>query len=286
MTPAIANPTAEGTPGAPGSDLYLQVEGARIRYRETGNGPAVILVHGWTLDLEMWDAQSTALAADFRVIRYDRRGFGLSTGIPSLQADVTDLEAICAQLGISRAAMVGMSQGARAVLGLAARAPERIACMVLDGPPGIDSDADEDAIPRLRALARAKGIDAFRHAWSAHPLMRLVTADVAAHNAVEAMIKRYPGRELISLAEPEPTSKLPPSTPTVPALVLTGEFDVPARVRAADALAAGLPAAERVTIPQAGHLANLDNPVLYNQFLGAFLRRHLPLKNPTPRSVL
>ena len=69
------------------------VPGARLRYRDEGAGRAVVFVHGWTLDLEMWEPQSP-LAAELRLVRYDRRGFGLSTGLPSLAEDVADLRAL------------------------------------------------------------------------------------------------------------------------------------------------------------------------------------------------
>ena len=49
-----------------------------------------MFVHGWTLDLDVWEPQAT-LAAELRVVRYDRRGFGLSSGRPSLSKDVSDL---------------------------------------------------------------------------------------------------------------------------------------------------------------------------------------------------
>jgi len=45
-------------------DLYLDVDGARLRYRDEGHGAVLILVHGWMLDLDMWEAQAAALSAD------------------------------------------------------------------------------------------------------------------------------------------------------------------------------------------------------------------------------
>ncbi len=100
----------------------LQVPGARLRYRDEGAGRAVVFVHGWTLDLDVWEPQAT-LAAELRVVRYDRRGFGLSTGQPSLTRDVSDLGTLLSVLGIVSPLLVGMSQGARVVLEFAARHP-------------------------------------------------------------------------------------------------------------------------------------------------------------------
>ena len=48
------------------ADQYLQVEEVRLRYRDEGAGPALLLVHGWTLDLEMWDPQVAGLRDAFR----------------------------------------------------------------------------------------------------------------------------------------------------------------------------------------------------------------------------
>src|SRR3974390_2285380 len=105
------------------ADQYFSVNGARIRFRDEGRGPPVVLVHGWTLDLEMWDLQTDALSNAFRIIRLDRRGFGLSSGDPAADLDVADLDALCRDLGLERMALIGMSQGARAVLGFAAANP-------------------------------------------------------------------------------------------------------------------------------------------------------------------
>src|SRR5713226_5942951 len=79
-------------------DLYIEINGARLRYRDEGKGSAVVFVHGWALDLDMWETQAAALAAAYRVVRLDRRGFGLSSGDPSLVDDVTDLHALCRHL--------------------------------------------------------------------------------------------------------------------------------------------------------------------------------------------
>ncbi|HEY4973605.1 MAG TPA: alpha/beta fold hydrolase, partial [Steroidobacteraceae bacterium] len=88
-------------------DRYFNADGARLRYRDEGAGPAVLLVHGWTLDLAMWDSLVAALRSSFRVIRLDRRGFGLSSGRPSIERDVADVDALWGHLALREAALVG-----------------------------------------------------------------------------------------------------------------------------------------------------------------------------------
>src|SRR5882762_4877846 len=94
-------------------DRFLEVTDARLRYRDEGAGRAIVLIHGWALDLDMWEPQVGDLSRNFRLIRFDRRGYGLSSGKPSLADDATDVQSLCRHLGVQRAALVGMSQGAR-----------------------------------------------------------------------------------------------------------------------------------------------------------------------------
>ncbi len=251
-----------------------------LRYRDEGDGPAVVFLHGWTLDLELWDPQAAALRDSMRVLRFDRRGFGLSGGTPDARADAGDLVALLEHLQVAGAAVVGMSQGARAALAAALRVPHRVTALVLDGPPDCfsagDAEADADlSMEPFRALVRDGGMDAFRRAWRAHPLMRMCTGDPAAQAALDRMLARYPGRDLAGAA-PAPAAAADAGSLarlTMPALVIGGQHDTPARIRAADALARALPRAERCRIAGAGHLANLDNPVAYNDNLRAFLQR-------------
>ena len=259
-------------------DRWCDSDGATLRYRDQGSGPAVMLVHGWTLNLDMWGPQLASLASCFRTISVDRRGFGLSSGEPSINQDSDDLQALCRHLALARVALVGMSQGARAVMGFALAAPQRISCLVLDGPPDLFSAdaADSAAREQHRALVRAGGIDAFRCEWLKHPLMRLRTRDPSARQALRSMIDRYAGRDLAAAAVDTAKDPLPQQLASlqIPTLVITGEHDVAERIAAADVLARLLPRAQRATVPEAGHLPNLDNPAAYNAILRAFLGHH------------
>ncbi len=285
MPTAIANPLPPAVHPQATTDCHFTVAGARLRYRDEGSGPALLLVHGWTLDLTMWNALSAALRARFRVIRLDRRGFGLSSGQPSLERDIADLDALWGHLALERAALLGMSQGARVALGLAASSARKISCLVLDGPPDVvrDENAGDDEVPlaRYRALARAQGMEAFRRQWSTHPLIQLRTGDRNAHQLLRAILSRYPGSDLLQAAAPIAASAGPTAVPlhpesiTIPVLVISGAHDLERRVKSADLLAQRFACAERAVVADAGHLPNLDNPVAYNNLVRAFLDRHL-----------
>ena len=261
------------------ADRFVVVNGARLRLRDEGRGPAVLLLHGWTLDLEMWEPLVGVLRDRFRLIRFDRRGHGLSGGTPAPERDGTDLGALCERLELPRVALLGMSQGARAALGFACSAPGRVQALILDGPPPLDSAADpEVALERYAALVRAHGIEAFRREWSRHPLMQLRTQDPEAQALLAALLARYPGNDL---AQPALRVELAPArlaleSLRVPTLVLSGEYDLASRRAAAEALTARLPEAELAVIPAAGHLPSLDNPNAYGRLCREFLARHCP----------
>jgi 3-oxoadipate enol-lactonase len=256
------------------ADQYLAVPGARLRYRDEGAGPAVVFVHGWTLDLDIWQPQA-ALATTLRVVRYDRRGFGLSSGSGSLQDDVEDLRLLIAQLAVPRPLLVGMSQGARVVLEFAARHAGIARGLVLDGAPPLDSS--DLPMRQFREAAARGGVAAFRPLWSAHPLTQLTTADTAMHALLARVLARYPGQDL--LAESGATREVIDDTLLaqirVPVQIVNGEHDLESRRRAGYELRLRLATASHDIIAGAGHMPNLDSPFVYNTIVNEFARRHL-----------
>lgn len=257
------------------TDRELTVGDVRLRYRDEGAGSALVLIHGWTLDLEMWEPQARELCGSMRVIRYDRRGFGLSSGRPAPSEDVGDLLALCDHLGLRSVVLVGMSQGARVAAHAAAGHPGLISCVVFDGaPPGtvFENAMFESDIPidRYRELTRVGGARAFREAWRHHPVTQLQTRDASCQELLQRILERYRAEDL---TDPDPRGSLPPqeaSAIRAPALVISGALETDSRLAAADALARALPSSRRAIIPAAGHLANLDNPGVYNSLLRRF----------------
>ena len=280
MTTACTNLPPTAAAREPLADQYFTAAGARLHYRDEGRGPAVIMIHGWTLDLKMWEPQVRALRDAYRVVRLDRRGFGLSSGRPSVQQDVADIAALCAYLDIQRASIVGMSQGVRAALGIALVKPELISCLVLDGPPRYRSSpsAAEDGVPldHYRALIQAQGMGAFRREWRSNPLVSLRTGDPCMREILSSMIEHYPGIDLMQPSVDDGVAGRPAALDSIdaPVLVITGDHELASRTQAANALAGLLPGAERAVIRDSGHLPNLDNSKDYNATVRAFLARY------------
>jgi pimeloyl-ACP methyl ester carboxylesterase len=259
------------------STTFIDVGDARLRVRTAGEGPAVLLVHGWALDLDMWTPQLAALANRYRLIAFDRRGFGLSSGTPGIDDDLADIEQLLATLGVDRVAVVGMSQGARVALRWAIENPARTTSLVLDGPPrdllAVGRAQGEITLAAYRELVRNEGVEAFRKEWLDHPLMRLHTHDARMRTLVREIVDRYPGHDL--LADDPPVVRLGDvERLDVPVLVVNGQYDSDTRVGAGAELARVLPHARLAVIPGAGHLSNLDSPAAYNKVLGEFFAGH------------
>jgi pimeloyl-ACP methyl ester carboxylesterase len=249
---------------------FIQSGDVRLRVHAVGAGPVIVFLHGWALDLDMWQPQFADLARDHRVVAFDRRGFGMSSGVPDLVREVDDLRDIARTLGIQRMTLVGMSQAARVALQFAQSFPGYLASLILDGPPSMAVAVMEDVpMTHYRELVASEGLDAFRAQWQQHPLMRL--HDSSRQPLLRRIVARYPGRDLKGTGD-----SAGPATDVAAiatrALVINGELDSPARLIAGDDLARRLPDATHVTVVGTGHLPNLDNPERYNALVRAFVR--------------
>jgi pimeloyl-ACP methyl ester carboxylesterase len=261
--------------------VKVTIDGAEIAYDDRGGGPTVLLFHAFPLGLFMWDAQVAALSATCRVVRADARGFGGSaTGDGPLTMDriADDGAALLDHLGIEKAVVGGCSMGGYAALAFVRRHPQRLAGLVLqDTRAGADTAEAKANRAALAAKVLAEGASAAVEAFlpklvgettrREHPdLVAGLKARILAAspqgiaNALHGLAGRADSRETLP-------------TIGVPALVLVGAEDVLTPPSEATTMAAAISKARLDLIPQAGHLANLENPAAVNAALLAFLAR-------------
>ena len=250
----------------------VPVAGGTVPIWMAGEGAPVILLHGWTLDHRMWTPQIAALADKHLLVMPDRRGCGRSTAPPDLAREAEDVIAIADFLGFDRFALVGLSRGAVVALDTARRHGSRITGLVVSGAPLPALVEREEVIDldRYRQLAEAGDMAAFRAEWAAHPLMQAHTPEARALAA--AMLADYDGRDLLASAEAPGFPREALAMLAMPVLALAGEHDTPWRRACAATLAAAAPRARHIAIPQAGHLANADNPAAFNAAVAHFLQ--------------
>lgn len=256
----------------------VDVGDGAIRIAMAGNGPPLILLHGWTLDWRMWLPQVAALSQHFLLVMPDRRGFGCSTAHPDLAREAGDVERIADLLGLGRFALLGLSQGAAVALDCAYRYGWRITSMVVSGAP-IPELVNRDEIIRLdryHALARGGDMATMRTDWGDHVLMRHENPATSA--LVEQILADYEGRDLhvpsqLCGVPRDALAHLP-----MPLLAMTGEGDSAWRRDCARALGELAPRGRHALVMGAGHLANLDNPASFNRIACEFLLE--TLSNP------
>ena len=264
---------------AGGVTAVLDRPGARLAYQVTGTGPAVVLIHGFGLDMRMWDPQVGPLTARFRVVRYDCRGFGASgpfdPAVPYTHAG--DLVALLDHLDIGEAVLAGLSFGGRVALQAALAAPDRVRGLalldaVLDGVPWDPESAR--ALDEVVWRVQEAGVLAGREAWLAHPLFAAVRErpDLAA--ALAAMVAGYPGQHWLG-QDPHRETRRPIDVLEgicVPALVAVGERDVPGFREMSAVLARRIPGAAYRVVADAGHMVNMQQPAAINDLLISFVQ--------------
>lgn len=253
----------------------LNVGDAVISYDVTGRGQAVVFIHGWTHNKSVWDDQVPILGQRYRVLRYDSRGFGRSTGFEDESAEPLDLLILLEALHINHAYIVGHSRGGGIALRFAAAHPEMVDGLVLYGaapPAGFPIPPEVGQLfGSLPGIAKQYGLD------SAGKL--LLSTQLAwvppGRNDVTERYRRlwasYSGKDLL---DPHPESGQVPlpdiarlSTLRMPTLVIIGDHEMPFIAAAADTFAHRIPNVKKVVIPNAGHGAHFAQPLSFNSAL-------------------
>jgi pimeloyl-ACP methyl ester carboxylesterase len=143
-------------PGEPRHATFAEVAGTRVRFVDVGDGPAVVLIHGFASSLETWDLLVPLLRQHHRVIALDLKGFGWTDRpagdySPSAQADL--VLGLLQQRGVDTFAVVGHSYGCSVALQVALRAGARVTRLAL-----YDAWVYDEQLPTFFLWSRATGL--------------------------------------------------------------------------------------------------------------------------------
>ena len=287
-TPDKPRPELEAAYLADPADM-VTVSGATLHVRDTGprDAPAVILLHGFGASLHTWEPWAADLDDEFRVLRLDLPGAGLSPPDPT--GDYSDdrviglLLALMDQRGIDRAALIGNSVGGRIAWTLAARHPERVTRLVLISPDGFASPGFEygkaPEVPAIMGLMRytlPRGMlrdnIAVGYADPAALSDDTVTRYrdlMLAPGARQAMLDRM---EQTVLTDPVPLLK----RITAPVLLIWGEKDAMIPFDNARDYQDALADVRLVSFPDLGHLPHEEAPAQSLPPVRAFLLEGSP----------
>jgi pimeloyl-ACP methyl ester carboxylesterase len=246
-----------------------RLNGITINYDVAGDGPAVLLTHGYSATGRMWKPQADALKDRYRIISWDMRGHG-QTDSPddpaqySEELTIGDMLALLQMLDTGPAVVGGLSLGGFMSLAFHLAHPELVRALVLcDTGPGYRNPEARAGWNRA-ALKRAEQLEAT--GLAALGSSTEVRATAQYHKSAQGLA--HAARGMLAQFDDRIINHLPDIR--VPTLVIVGEQDEPFR-GPSDYMAAKIPGARLEVIPNAGHAANLDNPEAVNRVLREFL---------------
>jgi 3-oxoadipate enol-lactonase len=252
--------------------------GAELSVETRGDGVPVVFVHGFPFDRTMWRHQIAALTR-WKRIALDLRGVGASTAPAdgySVSRYADDVVAVLDALAVDRAVVCGISMGGYVVFDLLRRHADRLRAVVLaDTRPEADSEEGKRGRDELIAAAERQGSDAIAERMLPRVLAPVTFVEQPELvGEVRAMMTRWTVPALVGALRA--LRDRPDSTETlrlikVPTLVLVGEEDQITPPSGARRMAAAIPGARLVTIPAAGHLAPLEQPLAAGRALSEFL---------------
>ncbi len=250
-----------------------------LAYDTAGQGPAVVLLHGHPFNRTMWEPQIGPLAARYRVIVPDLRGYGESPATPgtvTMAELAADVRHLLDREQAGQAALVGLSMGGLVLMELAAAEPHRwraLAFIATTARPVTDAErSDRQSKAKIaeengmRPLAEEMSARLFGpepepaltgRIWS----MMLAANPAGAAAALRGRAERPDYRPILRSLR-------------TPSLVCTGSHDTYSTPDVIAELAGCLDQPEQVTIEGAGHLPNLERPAEFNEHLVTFLASH------------
>ncbi len=257
---------------------FVDVEGGKIFYEAAGQGPVIVMTHDGILHRETWNAQFAALSGRYRMVRWDRRGYGKSPTASSKFSHLDDLLAVMKALKIERATMMGCSAGSLITQYFAIQHPEMVTSLVLVGP--IVSGAQFSEHFRKRGDRGQPGEGATPEQnidyWTMKDPWIMAPESAEGRATMRALLVANP-QDLTASSAPAIWPK-DPALPRlggikVPTLIIVGEADIPDVHAHSGAIEAAIPGAKRIVLTHSGHLPQVEVPDAFNRAVLDFLRQ-------------
>lgn len=259
---------------------FADVRDGVLHYRLGGpeGRPLLVLSNSLGTDLRIWDEVVRRLGAAFRILRYDKRGHGLSFATPAPYAiadHVADLEGLLDRLGLGPGIFCGLSVGGLIVQGLTARSPRRVRAIVLaDTAARIGDAASWNArIAAVEAGGCAAVAEAVMERWFSPAFRAERPVDLVGWRTMleRTTVSGYAGT-CAALRDADLTADL--ARIDVPALVLCGSRDLATPPDLVEATARAIPGASFRVIDGVGHLPCIEAPEVFADAVLTFCREN------------
>jgi pimeloyl-ACP methyl ester carboxylesterase len=247
---------------------YVDRDGVKVYYEDTGSGPAIVLGHAYSSSGRMWDAFVQAFKDSYRIITYDMRGHDRSDSpedqsLYSEDATVEDIDEIMRVCGVDAAVQGGLSLGGYMAVAYYLKYPRKVRALMLfsTGPGFRNPAARENWNNMSENIAKGfeeNGLEALGRGAEVRASRRRSAAGLA--KAARGMLAQFDARVIESL-----------ESINVPTLILMGSRDQQ-YAASTDYMTARIPIATKVVIEDAGHAANIHQPDVFNRAVGDFLK--------------
>lgn len=255
---------------------YIKTGNDSIFYEISGSGPTIVLIHDGLIHREVWDAQFIYFSKKYKVVRYDRRGYGKSSPATGNYSNLEDLNTLFTQLKIDRACLIGASSGGRLALDFTLMYPQKASSMILVGAVVGGFSFTKHFNTRGGHLpSDLKDNQKESLYYASDDPYEIYHENKAAKNKLIELVKNNPiriyGSQIIASQKTPAYKRL--NEINIPVLILCGEFDIPDVHAHAGAINAGISNSRRIVIPKAGHLIPMEQPDLFNETVANFLKQ-------------
>jgi 3-oxoadipate enol-lactonase len=252
---------------------YVFVDGGKLFYEAAGKGKYIVLLHDGMVNREIWDEQFPVLAKTYRVVRYDRRGYGKSTDPEVKYSHIADLNKLFIQLNIDKAILFGMSSGGRLAIDFTLTYPDKVEGLVLVGAVVSGFGYTSHMQTRGGHFDPRKFTDPVKvnEYFIKDDPYEIYSENIVAKEKVMKLLPNLARQNHVPTQPAEKVAVRSLSEIKVPALILAGEFDIPDVHAHAGAINAGIANSKREIIPGSGHLIPIEQPALFNEAIMKFL---------------
>ena len=260
---------------------YASSNSAKLYFEVCGQGPELVFIHAGVSDHRMWQPQVDFFSAQFKVVRYDLRGFGKSTMPAESFALRDDLYAVLKHLDIRKAALVGCSMGGATAIDFTLEHPEMVTGLVPVGA-GVSgwSEWSPESVKLFTELTDLEkrgdadaAFDLSARYWIDGPSRDVSRVDPKYRERAFQLYKENFSLEAFQRQENtlEPPAIKRLSEIKCPTMVIIGDSDTPDLRNIAQHLAREIRGASIATIDNAAHLPSLEHPAEFNRLLQDFL---------------
>jgi pimeloyl-ACP methyl ester carboxylesterase len=254
------------------------INGISLYYQIDGSGAPIILIHGLGGDHSTWDPQVPEFSRSHQVIAYDLRGHGQSESPDhpySIDLLADDLDQFVHFLGLKQAVILGLSLGGRVLLRFALKYPQELQAMILADTQSETPAEAAYGLPIIAEIVRKEGMGRAAELFLSLPLFQ----GLAKRNPDwwETEKKRFLqaspigfANSCLALAGMESLNDQLSSI-QAPTLALAGGEDE-TYLPYLDLFSQRIKGSQKGLIPQAGHMSNLENPIVFNEMVLSFLK--------------